>query len=245
MVGNRNQHFGKRGNTFQTRSALFCHPFTFLLTPAAMEEELIETLQGTLRPDAAIIQAAQTHLQQNVHPQPAAGLALISIVNAGDRLPLAIRQAAAVNLSLWIKERWSPFFNEFVGFPAGDGKRIALAVEAKGPVRQALLDSCTLAEVKLRGPMIKALINIASCDWPDEFPDLIPRVRSLLEVQAGTRESTVAIEGALSFLDDWFYNSMDETGLMSITKDILPNLEHIISQPEVCLCIDTVIHALL
>jgi hypothetical protein len=198
-----------------------------------MEEELIRTLQATLEPNASVILAAQNHLEQHLHQQPQAGLSLVNIVHAGPAIPLAIRQAAAVNLSLWIKQRWGPFFTEFVGFPARDGKNVALSVEDKEPVRQALLSSISLDEVKLRGPMIKALVNVASCDWPDEFPSLLPKVQDLLTVQASTSQGLVSISGALSFLDDWFYNSMDETGLMSITRDILPDLERILTNAKV------------
>jgi hypothetical protein len=201
---------------------------------SAMEEELINTFKATLEPDATVIRAAQDHLQKTLHSRPEIGLCLINIVHAGPRIPLPLRQAASVNLSLWVKERWSLFFNDFVGFPSNDGSgNIALPVEYKEPVRLALLNSCTLEEVKLRGPMIKALVNVASCDWPDEFPDLLPKIKQLLTSPVGSVESSFAVEGALSFLDDWFYNSMDETGLMSITRDILPDLERILSQPEV------------
>lgn len=198
-----------------------------------MEEELIQTLKATLEPNASIIAAAQNHLESYFHEQPQVGVSLINIVHAGPAIPLPIRQAAAVNLSLWIKQRWSPFFSEYVGFQDGNGRTIALSIELKKPVRQALLSSISLEEVKLRGPMIKALVNVASCDWPDEFPALLPRIQKLLSVQVGTAEGLVSISGALSFLDDWFYNSMDETGLMSITRDILPDLERIVSEEKV------------
>lgn len=198
-----------------------------------MEEELVQTLRATLEPDGSIIRAAQEHLTKQLHQQPQVGLSLINVVQAGAALPLSLRQAAAVNLSLWIKQRWSPFFVEFVGFPTVDGSNVALPIELKEPIRQALLNSCSLEEVKLRGPMIKALVNIASCDWPDEFPSLLPRIRELLATHASSKEGLVSIQGALSFLDDWFYSSMDETGLMSITRDILPDLERILSDSEV------------
>lgn len=198
-----------------------------------MEEELVQTLKATLEPDASIIRAAQKHLTLQLHQQTQAGLSLINVVQAGTALPLPIRQAAAVNLSLWIKQRWSPFFVEFVGFSTADGSNVALPVELKEPVRQALLNSCSLEEAKLRGPMIKALVNIASCDWPDEFPSLLPRIGELLSTHASSKEDLIAIQGALSFLDDWFYTSMDETGLMCITRDILPDLERILSDSNV------------
>ncbi|UZJ51013.1 hypothetical protein CBS101457_000333 [Exobasidium rhododendri] len=201
-----------------------------------MEEELISALNGTMQPDVAVIKAAQDHLQHHLHLLPEVGICLINIVHAGARIPLPLRQAAAVNLSLWVKERWSPFFSGFVGFPTSEGNNIALPIEYKEPIRQALLNSCNLSEVKLRGPMIKALVNIASCDWPDEFPDLLPKIKHLLTRPAGSIENSFAIEGALAFLDDWFYTSMDETGLMSITREILPDLERILSQPEIYSC---------
>jgi hypothetical protein len=216
---------------FEVAAAFFA--FTTYSHLLLMEEELIQTLKATLEPNASIIAAAQNHLEQQLHQQPQVGVSLINIVHAGPAIPLPIRQAAAVNLSLWIKQRWSPFFSEFVGFQAGDGHTVALSVELKEPIRQALLSSVSLEEVKLRGPMIKALVNVASCDWPDEFPGLLPRIQELLSFQVNTAEGLVAILGALSFLDDWFYNSMDETGLMSITRDVLPDLESILSHSKV------------
>ncbi|MCO5565841.1 hypothetical protein L7F22_019516 [Adiantum nelumboides] len=202
-----------------------------------MEEQLIAAFRGTLEPNVETIKAAEKHLREVLHPLPSAGMALIKIIFANDgSLPISIRQAAAVNLSKWIKERWSPFFAEFEGFQERIGDKVetvALPVEQKPPIREALLSGLALQETKLRGPILKALISIASCDWPDEFPDLLPKVQSLLQAQGQGRESNYAVESALAFLDEWFYSSMDETGLMSITRELFPDLERILSNQDV------------
>lgn len=212
-------------------------------------------LKGTLEPDGAVIRAAERHLQDDLHPHPDAGLALVHIVFADaatSGLPLALRQAAAVNLTKWIKERWSVFFAEFIGFPSqqqqganptassssnasaaaatADASTVALSPEHKAPIRDALLGALTLPQSKLRGPMIKALIGVAACDWPDEFMELLPRIKALLHIPSSADgQQQLGTEGALAFLDEWFYSSMDETSLMSITREIFPDLERLLA----------------
>lgn len=208
-----------------------------------MEAAFVQAFQATLQPDADKIRAAEQHLQEHLHTQPEAGLALVHIVftdPSTSGLSLPLRQAAAVNLSKWIKERWSVFFAEFLGFPQlsvpatsqqDDVSPAALPPQYKEPIRDALLNSFSLPETKLRGPMIKALIHVAACDWPDEFPQVLPAVKTLLQAPLShvqDAQAAYACEGALSFLDEWFYSSMDEESLMSITRDIMPVLESLL-----------------
>ena len=72
------------------------------------------------------------------------------------------------------------------------------------------------------------LAKIASCDWPEEFPDLLSNLMALL-----TSGSADSIHGALQMFSEFGGDEISEDHLLPIQKHLLPVLLTILSTPEV------------
>lgn len=197
-----------------------------------MEHHLVAALEGTLSPDASIRTQAETGLLQ-AHADPSCGLALCHIVLSTQTV-LPLRQSAAVSLRKWIRERWSPLAETFIGFPP-EGRPVQS--ENKGGVRQALLHILALpgqGERKLRVAAAACLSLVCSSDWPDEFPELLPSVHQMLQGTGGVSgEDRDRVHGALAFLSEFWSSEMDERQILGGAKDMLPTIEALLADTQV------------
>jgi hypothetical protein len=197
-----------------------------------MEQHLVAALEGTLSPDASIRTQAETGLLQ-AHADPSCGLALCHIV-LNTQAPLRLRQSAAVSLRKWIRERWSPLAEAFIGFPP-EGRPVQS--ENKGGVRQALLQILALpgqGERKLRVAAAACLSLVCSSDWPDEFPELLPSVHQMLQSTGSVSvEDRDRVHGALAFLCEFWSSEMDERQILGGAKDMLPTIEALLADTQV------------
>jgi hypothetical protein len=188
-----------------------------------MEQELAHVFAATLSADAASRGEAEAHLAA-LHATPACGHALSSLLLSA-AYPLHLRQAAALSLRKWINERWSPYHQTFVGLPPSNAP---LDAAAKPPVRAQLLQALTLPERALRLAAAYALSSASAPDWPDDFPELLPSIRQLLE-QGGSD----ATHGAMCFLADFVGGELDETQIMGASRELLPSLEKVLADTAV------------
>ncbi|CAO1633620.1 unnamed protein product [Parajaminaea phylloscopi] len=200
-----------------------------------MEQQLAACLEATLSPDSAVRSQAEAALL-DLHSHRPCGFALCNLITSSSGLPIQIRQSAALSLRKWIKERWSPLFEVYKGF-GQDEKPVA--AEDKPPVRRALLQVLALPGVeerRLRTAAAAALSNIASCDWPDDFPELLPSVEALLKGRGAggvvDDETRHRAHGALVFLSEFWSSEMDERQILGGAKDMLPLIESVLADSQ-------------
>jgi hypothetical protein len=130
-----------------------------------MEQELYNTLQSTLSPDAATRSAAEQNLERlmtspgeqccfiirvtRVDISAEGGLGLCKIA-LNQQLDISIRQSAAILLSQYIKKYWSGVFAQFVGpWPSE---------EIKKPFREALVAGLSDPSSKIRSAMVSTIL---------------------------------------------------------------------------------------
>jgi hypothetical protein len=96
--------------------------------------------------------------------------------------------------------------------------------------RQSLL--CTLAtwELELNLPSTQAGIvsEIASSDWPDEWPTLLDSLVQLLN--SGRPES---VHGCMRVLTDFVSTDLSEDQLLPLSSAVLPQLLQILGNEQV------------
>ena len=72
------------------------------------------------------------------------------------------------------------------------------------------------------------LTTIASCDWPDEYPDLLDSLLNLL-----SSGSSDAIHGAMQMFTDFVKSELTEDQLLPTLRQLLPVLLNILGDAEV------------
>ncbi len=72
------------------------------------------------------------------------------------------------------------------------------------------------------------LTTIASCDWPDEYPDLLDSLLNLL-----SSGSPDAIHGAMQMFTDFVKSELTEDQLLPTLRQLLPVLLNILGDAEV------------
>lgn len=161
---------------------------------------------------------AEWQLKQQ-YANPDFPLGLTSIASHVD-VPTNIRQAALLVLKTYVQTCWSPQFDEFGGqLFADDGK--------KSQIRQSLLDLALGGrdERKIVSAASLVVSKIATADFPDEWPDLLPTV--LRVVASG---SDAQLHGALKvlaelvddcFSEEQFFNVA--TNLVNVVYDVAVN----------------------
>ncbi len=210
------------------------------------EQDLLATFSATLSPHAAERRAAEAHLAALQAQDPSCFVALTTLaLNAAHPTPL--RQAASIALRPLIQRKWSPFFDKFEGYAdpraggGGGGVSQALPLEIKHGVRQGLLQALVCPERKIRLAASAALATVASPDFPDEFPELLPFLKSNLELGGAAAGSSAsldaakldAIHGSMIFLSDFVRAELDENQLMGVAREILPSMEAILVDEQV------------
>ncbi|WFD33515.1 hypothetical protein MCUN1_000328 [Malassezia cuniculi] len=157
-------------------------------------------------------------------PQGAFGVQLAQIF-ASDA-PLAERQAAGTALKRYIRERWSVAFETFLknAAAAGETGGEALPLEAKQSIRVTLLGALASPERKVRLLAAQLLALVSTAEFPDNFPELLPTVHSLLE-----NGSPDGVHGALVFFADLVQEELDENQLLLVARDYVPLLHRVLT----------------
>ncbi|WFC99914.1 hypothetical protein MYAM1_002660 [Malassezia yamatoensis] len=209
-------------------------------------DALVSCLGNTLSSDSHVRQHAEASLEQRAYPihDPLGEEgALLARVFASDHIPLPVRQAAGIALKQYIHERWSIHFDEFLrkakeSQAVGDGE--AVPPEMKRPIRRTLLDALGDPQRKIRLLAAQLLSIIASCDFPDQFPELFLSLHSAL--QAYTMSDANALDrvhGAMKFLADFVHAEMDENQLLEVAQQFLPLLLEVLNDPSTAISCHT------
>ncbi|KXT09296.1 hypothetical protein AC579_2852 [Pseudocercospora musae] len=174
-----------------------------------MEEQLVRLLSETQSAREAPRKNAEWQLKQQ-YANPLFPAALVSL-GAHDNVPLEVRQAALLVLKNWVLACWSPSFDDFHGPLFADEA-------AKAHMRQQLLDLAVSArgERKVKSAAALVLSKMASADFPQHWPDLLP---TLLNVVASGTDAQ--LHGALKLLNELVDDSFTDEHFFHVGRDLL------------------------
>ncbi|GAW03271.1 ARM repeat-containing protein [Lentinula edodes] len=176
-----------------------------------------ECLAGTLDTNPNVRMAAELKLAEFM-AIPETGLALSQLVSAQDA-DINLRQSASIVLRKFVRERWSPYFQSFKGS--------APSTEIKNQIRQAVFHGLSDPARKIRSLSAHTLSSIANCDWPDEYPDLLTSLISLL-----SSNSPESVHGAMQVFTEFIKSDLTEDQILPVLRDLLPVLLSILGSTE-------------
>ncbi|KAI0253279.1 ARM repeat-containing protein [Lactifluus subvellereus] len=183
---------------------------------------IAQVLTSTLNPDSNIRIAAELNLSELLkNPQSALSLAqLVLSQDAESSLrQISLGHSAIIVLRKYVKEHWSPFFQQF----RGDAPQ----PELKGQIRRVVFQGLSDPDRKIRSLCAHTLSTIANSDWPDEYPDLLKHLIQLL--LSGSPNS---IHGAMQVFTEFVRTDLTEDQLLPVMRELLPVLISILSANE-------------
>lgn len=132
-------------------------------------------------------------------------------IAAHDSVQLNIRQAALLYLKTFVLAAWSPQFDEFKG-------QVLVRDEEKARLRNALLDLATSEreDRKVKSAASYVVSKIANADFPDEWPDLLPKLMHI--IPNGTDGQ---LHGALKVLDELVDDCFNEEQFFNVARDLV------------------------
>ncbi|KAL4980104.1 armadillo-type protein [Aspergillus desertorum] len=180
-----------------------------------MEHELLSLLADTQSPVAETRKAAELSLLR-LYPNENFPLSLAAIASH-DSVPTNLRQSSLSVLRTFIAAAWSPNLDEFKG-------QVLVNDANKAQIRQALLDLATVVEVserKVKSAASFAVSKIASADYPEQWPELLP---ALLRIINDTNSTSGALHGALKVLLDLVDTGFNEEQFFTVARDLVSTL---------------------
>lgn len=163
-----------------------------------MEQQVLDLLAATLEPAPETRTNAERHLEQ-LYTNDAFPISLISIASHNS-VDLSLRQAALLVLKTFVLRTWSPSLDEFQG--------AVIATDAtKDQVRQSLLALATAGDQdrKIVSASSYVVSKIASADFPDSWPLLLPTLLQLIPQSHKTQ-----LHGVLVVLGNLVEDGFDE-----------------------------------
>ncbi|KAL6538867.1 hypothetical protein OROMI_025193 [Orobanche minor] len=182
------------------------------------QQWLINCLNASLDPNHQVRTFAETSLQQ-ASLQPGYGVALARVA-ANRELPFGLRQLAAVLLKQFIRKHWDEDEETFE-------PPVVLSNE-KASIKELLLASLDDPSKKICTAVSVAVSTIAHCDWPDDWPELVPSLLRLINDQTKLN----AVHGALRCLS-LVSLDMDDKMVPQIVPVLFPLLHTIVSSPQI------------
>lgn len=174
-----------------------------------MEEQLVRLFTETQSAQEGPRKNAEWQLKQQ-YSNPDFPLGLTS-VGAHSDVPVNFRQAALLYLKTFVQACWSEQFDEFNGQLYVDSGK-------KAQVRQALLDLSLSGrdERKVKSAASLVVSKIATADFPDEWPDLLPTVLNV--VATGT---DAQLHGALKVLGELVDDCFNEEQFFKVARALV------------------------
>ncbi|KAF2120900.1 armadillo-type protein [Lophiotrema nucula] len=174
-----------------------------------MEEQLVQLLAATQSAQETPRKQAEQQLQ-SLYAHADFPLGLVAIASHED-VPLNIRQAALLNLKTFVLAGWAEQFDEWKG-------QVLVTDENKARIREALLNLATTDQLdgKIKRAASYAVSKIASADFPEQWPDLLPKLIHI--IPNGTDGQ---LHGALKVLDDLVDDAFNDEQFFSIARELL------------------------
>ncbi|KAL8738370.1 MAG: hypothetical protein Q9181_000841 [Wetmoreana brouardii] len=163
-----------------------------------MEQQLLDLLAATLEPAAETRTNAERHLEQ-LYTNDAFPISLISIASHTS-VSLSLRQAALFVLKTFVLRTWAPSIDDFQGV-------VTISDATKDQVRHSLLALATNGdhERKVVSAASYVVSKIASVDFPESWPSLLP---TLLQLVPQSHETQ--LHGVLLVLSSLVEDGFDE-----------------------------------
>lgn len=184
------------------------------ITPA-MEQELLSLLANTQSPQADARKAAEQQLHA-LYSNESFPISLTAIASH-ESVPVNLRQSALSILRTFIAAGWSSSLDEFKG-------QVLVNDTNKAQIRRALLELATTVETperKVKSSASYAVSKIASADFPDDWPELLP---ALLHIINDTSTTDIALHGALKVLLDLVDTGFGEEQFFNVARDLVSSL---------------------
>lgn len=182
---------------------------------------LIDLVLNQTSSDNEIRKNAEIQFSQIVKQDPSNATQTILQLALDISLPLDVRQACLLHLKRLVPQYWSMGFESFIGPPINQ--------DTKQLIRSKLLQLATSTpESKIRSGAAYAIVQIASVDYPDEWPELINELYS-----ATTQfQNETALLGGLQVLTDLFDDLITEEQFWEggVGKEVVGHLNNILSQ---------------
>lgn len=183
-----------------------------------MEQELLTLLADTQSPVSDTRKSAELQLLR-LYSNETFPLSLAAIASH-DSVPTNLRQSALSVLRTFIAASWSPVLDEFKG-------QILVSDANKAQLRRALLDLATITETperKVKSSASYAVSKIASADFPEQWPELLP---SLLHIINDGNSTASALHGALKVLLDLVDTGFSEEQFFNVARDLVTSLYNV------------------
>ncbi|KAJ5938938.1 hypothetical protein N7466_002072 [Penicillium verhagenii] len=180
-----------------------------------MEQELLSLLADTQSARADTRKAAELQLL-GLYSNESFPISLTAIASH-ESVPVNLRQSSLSVLRTFIAASWSPNLDEFKG-------QILVTDANKAQIRRALLDLATITETserKVKASASYAVSKIASADFPDDWPELLP---SLLHIINDPATTDGALHGALKVLLDLVDTGFGEEQFFNVARDLVSSL---------------------
>lgn len=145
-----------------------------------MEQELLSLLADTQSARADTRKAAELQLK-SLYSNESFPISLTAIASH-ESVPVNLRQSSLSVLRTFIAASWSPVLDEFKG-------QILVNDANKAQIRRALLELATTTETperKVKASASYAVSKIASADFPDDWPELLPSLLHIINDSATT-----------------------------------------------------------
>ncbi|KAG9700059.1 importin beta-5 subunit, partial [Aureobasidium melanogenum] len=177
-----------------------------------MEQQIVQLLHDTQSPNHAPRRNAELQLRQ-LYTNPTFAPTLIAVATH-QSIDLPTRQAALLFLKQFVQQVWSPQFEEFKG-------EMLVSVEDRAKLRQALLDLATDAhqERKIKSAASIVVSKIATADFPDECPNLLP---TLLHIINNGQDGQ--LHGALKVLQDLVDDCFNDDQFFNVAHQIVSSV---------------------
>ncbi|KAF1989367.1 ARM repeat-containing protein [Aulographum hederae CBS 113979] len=177
-----------------------------------MEEQLVQLLAETQSSAEGPRKHAELQLK-GLYTAPGFPVSLTSVASH-DSVPLNIRQSALLVLKTFVQTGWSPQFEDF-------GGQILVNDEDKARLRHMLVELATanVEERKVKSAASYVVSKIASADFPEEWPDLLPTLLHI--VQTGT---DAQLHGALRVLVELVDDGFEQEQFFSVARDLVKTI---------------------
>lgn len=180
-----------------------------------MEQELLSLLADTQSSTTSTRQAAELQLKQ-LYSNESFPISLTAIASH-ESVPVNLRQSALSILRTFISAGWSSGLDDFKG-------QVLVNDANKAQIRSALLELATTKETserKVKASASYAVSKIASADFPDDWPELLP---ALLQIINDPASGDSALHGALKVLLDLVDTGFGEEQFFTVARDLVSSL---------------------
>ncbi|XP_023646011.1 importin-9 isoform X2 [Capsella rubella] len=181
------------------------------------QQWLLGCLSASLDPNQNVRSFAETSLNQ-ASLQPGFGSALCRVA-ANKDLSLGLRQLAAVLLKQFIKKHWRENEEAFE-YPV-------VSNEEKALIRGQLLGSLDDSHRKICTAISMDISSIATYDWPEEWPELVPFLLRLIS----DPNNINGVHGALRCLA-LLSGELDDKEVPTLVPVLFPCLHEVVSSPQ-------------